>query len=87
MPFITGLNRISDRQAKACRTLFRSESDSRFGFLTSQRIVINTYNRGRTGADQKPELLLGGKVTFAYGAFTRFDGETPDASLTPPAKP
>jgi hypothetical protein len=62
-------------------------ADSRFGFLTPQRIVISTYNRGRTGADKKPELLLGGKVTFAYGAFTRFDVDTPDASLTPPAKP
>ncbi|CAN5540036.1 hypothetical protein BH20ACI3_BH20ACI3_33140 [soil metagenome] len=45
-----------------------------------QRIVISTYNRGRTGADKVPELLLGGKVTFAYGAFTRFDVDTPDAS-------
>jgi hypothetical protein len=62
-------------------------ADSRFGFLTPKRIAISTYNHGRTGADKKPELLLGGKVTFEYGAFTRFDVETPDASVDPPAKP
>lgn len=62
-------------------------ADSRFGFLTPQRIAVSIYNRGRTGADKVPELLLGGKVTFEYGAFTRFDVDTPDASLTPRAKP
>jgi hypothetical protein len=62
-------------------------ADSRFGFLTPQRIVISTYNHGRTGADKKPELLLGGKITFEYGAFIRFVVDTPDASITPPAKP
>jgi hypothetical protein len=70
--------------------LFRFDldyADSRFGFLTPQRIVITSYSRGRTGADKKPELLLGGKIAFEYGAFTRFAVETPDASLTPPAKP
>ncbi len=51
------------------------------------RIVVSSYTRGRTGADKVPELLLGRKATFEYGAFTRFDVETPDASLTPPAKP
>jgi hypothetical protein len=61
--------------------------DSRFGFLTPQRIVISTYNHGRTGADKKHELVLGGKVTFEYGAFTRFSVEPPDASITPPVKP
>lgn len=50
-------------------------------------LVINFYNRGRTGADKKPELLLGAKATFEYGAFSRFDVETPDASLNPPTKP
>ena len=62
-------------------------ADSRFGFLTPQRIAITHYSRGRTGADQKPELLLGGKVTFKYGAFIRFAVDTPDATLNPPAKP
>jgi hypothetical protein len=62
-------------------------SDSRFGFLTPKRIVITNNSRGRTGADKKPELLLGGKITFDYGAFTRFDVETPDASVDSPAKP
>lgn len=62
-------------------------ADSRFGFLTPRRIVITLYSRGRTGADKKPELLLGGKITFEYGAFRRFDVEAPDASLSPPAKP
>ncbi len=62
-------------------------ADSRFGFLTPKRIVITNYTRGRTGADKKPELMLGGKITFEYGAFTHFNVETPDASVTPPAKP
>lgn len=62
-------------------------ADSRFGFLTPQRIVISTYNNGHTGADKQPELLLGGKVTYNYGAFTRFNVDTPDATVTPPAKP
>jgi hypothetical protein len=61
--------------------------DSRFGFLTPKRIVITSYSRGRLGADKKPEFLLGGRITFAYGAFTRFNVDTPDASLTPPLKP
>jgi len=70
--------------------LYRFEfdyADSRFGFLTPQRIVMATNSRGRTGADKNPELLLGGKITFEYGAFSRFNVETPDASLDPPAKP
>lgn len=46
-------------------------ADSRFGFLTPQKIVITNYSRGRTGADKLPELLLGGKITFEYGASTR----------------
>ncbi len=62
-------------------------ADSRFGFLPPKRIVISTYNRGRTRADKKPELLLGGKVTFEYGAFTRFSVDKPDALINPPAKP
>jgi hypothetical protein len=70
--------------------LFRFDldyADSHFGFLTPRRITVTTYSRGRTGADQKPELLLGGKVTFEYGAFSRFAVEAPDASLNPPVKP
>ncbi|MDQ1557206.1 MAG: hypothetical protein QOD32_266 [Pyrinomonadaceae bacterium] len=59
---------------------------SRFGILTPQRIVVSTYNRGRTGADKQPELLLSGKVVFEYGGFRRFDVNAPDASLNPPAK-
>lgn len=62
-------------------------ADSRFGFLTPRRIVVTIYSRGRTGADKKPELLLGGKVTFEYGAFRRFDVGVPDASLNPTVKP
>jgi hypothetical protein len=62
-------------------------NDSRFGFLTPKRIVITNYSRGRTGADKKPEVLLGGKITFDYGTFTRFNVETPDVSDGPPAKP
>jgi hypothetical protein len=30
---------------------------------------------------------LPAKVTFEYGARTRFDVDVPDVSLTPPAKP
>ena len=60
---------------------------SPFGVLTPRRIVVSTYNRGRTGADKQPELLLGGKVVFEYAGFRRFDVNSPDASLNPPAKP
>lgn len=62
-------------------------ADSRFGFLTPRRIVVAIYSQGRTGADKKPELLLGGNVTFEYGAFSRFTVEAPDASINPPVKP
>jgi hypothetical protein len=60
---------------------------SSFGILTPQRIVAITYSNGRTGAGNVPELLLGGKVTFEYSGFRRFDVSLPDASLDPPAKP
>lgn len=60
---------------------------SPFGILTPQRIVWSTYDRGRTGADKMPELLLGGKVTYEYSSFRRFDVSSPDATLNPPAKP
>ena len=62
-------------------------ADSRFGFLTPQRIEINAYLHGRTGADKHPELGLGGKVTFEYGAFIRFAVDSPDASIDPLKKP
>jgi hypothetical protein len=60
---------------------------SRFGILTPQRIVVSTYSRGRTGADKLPELLLGGKVTFTYSDFRRFDVTPPDTTLSSPSKP
>ena len=60
---------------------------SGFGILTPRRIVWSYYDRGRTGADKQPELLLGGKVVFEYGGFRRFDVNSPDATLNPPAKP
>ncbi len=49
--------------------------------------MISSYTHGRTEADKVPGILLGGKVTFEYGAFTRFDVDTPDVPLTLPAKP
>ena len=61
--------------------------NSNFGILTPHRIVFITYNRGRTGADKVHELRLGGKVTFKYSGFRRFDISPPDASTAPPAKP
>ncbi len=60
---------------------------SHFGVLTPRRIVVTTYNRGRTRADKQPELLLGGRVVFEYQNFRRFDVNSPDASLNPTAKP
>jgi hypothetical protein len=39
------------------------------------------------GANNVLELMLGGKVTFEYSGFRRFDVSSPDASLNPPAKP
>jgi hypothetical protein len=60
---------------------------SSFGMLTPHRIVAMTYDRGRMGANNVLELMLGGKVTFEYSGFRRFDVSSPDASLNPPAKP
>jgi hypothetical protein len=60
---------------------------SSFGILTPQRIVWSTYDRGRTGADKLPELVLGGKVIYQYSSFRRFNVSSPDATLNPPAKP
>lgn len=60
---------------------------SSFGILTPQRIVWSTYDRGRTGADKLPELMLGGKVTFEYSSFRRFNVSSPDATLNPKTKP
>ena len=62
-------------------------ADSRYGFLTPQRIEIRTYLHGRTAADKHPELGLGGIVTFEYGAFIRFAVDAPDASIDPLKKP
>lgn len=62
-------------------------ADSSFGMLTPQRIVWSNFDRGRTGADKLPELSLGGKVTFEYRNFRRFDVSLPDATINPPAKP
>jgi hypothetical protein len=59
---------------------------SSFGILTPRRIVWSAYGRGRTGADNQPELLLTGKVTFEYSSFRRFNVGSPDATLNPPAK-
>jgi hypothetical protein len=52
-------------------------ANSRFEILTPTRITISTFNRGRDKADGSPELLLGEKTTFEYGAFSRFE-VTPD---------
>lgn len=60
---------------------------SSFGILTPRRIVWSTYDRGRTGANRLPELLLGGKVTYEYSSFRRFNVSAPDASTEPPIKP
>jgi hypothetical protein len=60
---------------------------SSFGVLTPRRIVWSTYDRGRTGADKLPELMLGGKVIYEYSSFRRFNVGSPDATLNPPAKP
>jgi hypothetical protein len=60
---------------------------SSFGILTPQRIVAMTYSRGRMGADNALELMLGWKITFEYSGFRRFDASSSDASLAPPAKP
>ena len=60
---------------------------SGFGILTPRRIVITAYTNGRTGANNEPELLLSGRVTFDYTGFRRFDVGPPDASLAQPPKP
>lgn len=65
-----------------------SYADSRFGFLTPKRIAITLNTRGRfVGPDKKPETMLGGKISFDYGAFIRFAVDSPDATIEPPTKP
>lgn len=68
-------------------TMMKSEfsyADSRFDILTPTRIIISTYNRGRDLPGGGAELLLGGKVVFEYGKFSRFGVETPDSRLDAP---
>jgi hypothetical protein len=60
---------------------------SGFGILTPRRIVWSAYDNGRTLANKVPELFLGGRVTFEYSSFRRFNVGSPDATLDPPAKP
>ena len=60
--------------------------NSSFGILTPKKIVIMMNNNGRTLSGDVPLLLLGGKATFEYSGFHRFE-VTPDAKLEPPAKP
>jgi hypothetical protein len=70
-------------------TLMRYAFDyaaSSFGILTPQRIVAITYGNGRTLPGNVPELLLGGKITYDYTGFHRFE-VTPDVLLDPPKKP
>lgn len=50
-----------------------SYANSKFEILTPTQITISTFNRGRDKADGSPELLLGGKNTFEYGVFSRFE--------------
>lgn len=52
-------------------------ANSRFEILTPTQITISTFNRGRDKSDGSSELLLGGKITFEYGVFSRFE-VTPD---------
>jgi hypothetical protein len=60
--------------------------NSEFGILTPKRIVVTTNNNGRTLPGDVPLLLLGGRATFEYSGFHRFE-VTPDAKLESPAKP
>lgn len=61
-----------------------SYTDSRFEILTPTRITVNTYSRARGGAGRAPELLLGGRVVFEYGKFSRFGVDPPDSRLNAP---
>jgi hypothetical protein len=48
-------------------------------------VAIN-YGNGRTLPGNVPELLLGGKITYDYTGFHRFE-VTPDVTLDQPVKP
>ena len=58
--------------------------DSRFEILTPTRITASTYNRGRDLPGGGAELLLGGRVVFEYGKFSRFGVDAPDSRLDAP---
>jgi hypothetical protein len=61
-----------------------SYGDSRFEILTPTRITFSTYDRGRDVAGGGAELLLGGRVVFEYGKFSRFGVDAPDTRLDAP---
>jgi hypothetical protein len=61
--------------------------DSRFDILTPTRITISTYNRGRDLPGGAAEMLLGGRVVFDYGKFSRFGVDSPDSRLDAPKTP
>lgn len=56
--------------------------ESRFEILTPQRIVYDFYGR-TSGTKQKPSMTLTARITFAYGAFRRFEVATEESITTP----
>jgi hypothetical protein len=61
-----------------------SYADSRFEILTPTRITISIHTRGRDLPGGGAELLLGWRLVFEYGKFSRFGVEAPDSRLDAP---
>ena len=58
---------------------------SRFGILLPRRLVFSSFAHGRGRATGTLSLSLSTRMTFEYGAFSRFDVTVPEAVITPPA--
>lgn len=61
--------------------------ESRFGVLLPRRLIFNSFAHGHGRPPGALSLSLSTRMTFEYGAFSRFDIKVPEATITPPDTP
>ena len=69
-------------------TLIRRESvytESRFGILVPQRVVIEFFEHAKVAKSQPPSFFRANRTTCTYGEFRRFDVATQESIETPKA--
>jgi hypothetical protein len=69
-------------------TLIRRESvytESRFGILVPQRVVIEFFEHAKVAKTQPPSFFRANQTTCTYGEFRRFDVATQESIETPKA--